>query len=168
MKRVPPSHRIYAAAEGNGAGSVGSLRRIRMMAERNGARSACSRRRNCNLAEGNLARSAGSRRRYCAMRICNRRCRSPWALNRDNYRCVAGQIGNRYTIILQNKRRCSRQCWRRTGRVNRTAVDLSFAGAEGTWLARVWVYARVVGGSNAHSRSRNGGEEAGEGGAPLR
>ena len=133
--------------------------RIRTMAEGNGTRSACSRRRNRILAEGNRTRSVGSRRRYSAVRMCNRRRRSPWALDRGNYRCVAGQTGNRYTRILRNKRRFFRQCWRRTGWVSRTAGDLSFTSAEGTWLVRVRVAARVVGGSKAHSGSRSGGRK---------
>ena len=133
------------------------------MAVGNGARSACSPRRNCTLAEGNRTRSASSRRRYCAVRISNRRRRSLWALHVDKYRCVAGWTGNRSTSILRNKRRSSRQCWRRTGRVSRAAVDLSFAGAKGTWLARVRVAARVVGGSKTHSRSRSGGRRGGRG-----
>ena len=82
---------------------------------------------------------------------------SPWALNRGNLCCVTGHAGNRYTSILRNKRRCSRPCWRRTGRVCRTAVELSFPGSEGTWLARVWVCARVVGNSKALCKSRSGG-----------
>ena len=65
------------------------------------------------------------------MRICNKWRRSPWALTRGNYRCVTGQTANRYPSTLRIKRRCSRQYWRRTGRVCRTALELSFAGAEG-------------------------------------
>ena len=142
--RAYPRRRIDAAG-----GSAGSLRGIWTMAEGNGARSACSRRRNCALPEGNRARSAGYRRRYYAVRICNRRRRNPWALDRDNYRCVARKTGDRYTGTIQNVRRCSRQCWRRTGRVCRTAV---FAGAKGTWLAKTV--------HNTHtffSRARQGG-----------
>ena len=122
------------------------------MGDGNGARSACSRRRNCTLAEGNRAGHAGSLRRYC-----------PWALNRGNLCRVTGQAGNRYTSILQTKRRCPRQCCRRMGRVCRTAVELSFASAECTSLARVRVSARVVGSSKAHSRSRSGGRRGGRG-----
>ena len=133
------------------------------MVEGNGARSACSCRRDCTLVEGNRARNTGSRRRYYAARICNRRCRSPWARNRSKYRCVTRRTCNRYTGILRNKRRRSRQCWRRTGRVCRTAVELSFAGANGTWLARVWVSARVVGSCQAHSTSRSGARRGGRG-----
>ena len=126
------------------------------MAEGNGARGACSLRRNCTLAEGNRADDTGSLCRYCTVRICNRRRRSSWARNRGNLCCVIGQAGNRYTSILRNKRRCPRQCCRRTGRVCRTAVELSFAGAEGTWLARVRVSDRVVGSSKTHSGSSSG------------
>ena len=46
-----PPCRIYAAAEGNGAGSAGSFCRARTIAEGNGAGSARSRRRKSNLAE---------------------------------------------------------------------------------------------------------------------
>ena len=91
-----------------------------------------------------------------AVRICNRRRRHPWARNRGNLCRVIGQAGNRYASILRNKRRCPRQCCRRTGRVCRTAVELSFAGAEGTWLARVRVSDRVVGSSKTHSGSSSG------------
>ena len=45
----------------------------------------------------------------------------------------------------------------------RTAVEMSFSGAEGTWLPRVRVSARVVGSSKAHSRSRSGGKRGGRG-----
>ena len=133
------------------------------MTEGNGARSACSRRRSCTLAEGNRVRGVGFRRPDCAARICNRRRRSPWALNRGNYRCITEQTGNRYPSILRNKRRFSRQCWRRTSRVCRTAVDLSFAGAKGTWLARAWVPARVVSSSKVHSKRRSGSRRGGRG-----
>ena len=155
-----PRRRVYAPDGGNGAGNARSLRRIWTMAEGNGARSACSRRRNCTLAEGNRARSGGSPPRCCAMRLCNRWRRSPWALNRGNCRCVTGCTGNRYPRILRNKRRCSRQYWRRTGQVYRTTVDLSFAGAEGTWMARVWVFRS---GCGPRSRSRSGGRRGGQG-----
>ena len=47
--------------------------------------------------------------------------------------------------------------------MSRTAVDLSFAGAEVTWLACVRVAVRVVGGSKAHSMSRSGGRRSGQG-----
>ena len=63
-----PHCRVYAAAEGNGAGSVGSRRRTQTMTEGNIERSARSRRRKTYLAEGNHARSASSRRRYYAVR----------------------------------------------------------------------------------------------------
>ena len=39
------------------------------------------------------------------------------------------------------------------GRVCRTTAEVSFAGAEGTWLTHVRVSARIVGSSKAHSRS---------------
>ena len=129
--------------------SASCLSRTRAMAEENGARSACSRRRNCTLAKGIRAGHA---------------CRSPWARNRRILPCVIGQVGNRYTSILRNKRWCPRQCCRRTGRVCRTAVELSFAGAKGTWLARVRVSARVVGSTQAHSKSNNGSRRGGRGG----
>ena len=133
------------------------------MAEGNGARSVCSRRRNCTLAEGNRAGHTGSLLRHCAVRICNRRRRSPWAPIGGHLCCMTGQAGNRYTSILRNKRRCPRQCCRRTGRVCRTAVELSFAGAKSTWLARVRVSARVVGSPKAHSRSSSGSRRGGRG-----
>ena len=156
-----PRRRLYAAAEGNGVGSAGSLCRTQSKVEGNSARRACSRPRNCTLAEGNRAGHAGSSRRYCAVRKCIRRRRSPWARNRDNLCCVTGQAGNNYTSILRNKRRCPRRCCRRTGRVCRTAVELSFAGAKGTWLARVPISTRVVGSSKAYSRSRSGSRRDG-------
>ena len=156
-----PRRRIDAAAERNGVVNAGSLRRPRTMAEENGARSACSRPRNRTLAEGNRARHVGSLCRYCAVKICKRRRRSPWALTRGNWCCVTGQTGNRYTRILRTKRGCPRQCCRRTGRVCRTAVELSRAGTEGTWLSYVWVSARVVGSPKAHSRSSSGSRRGG-------
>ena len=116
--------------------SAGFLRRTPTMAAGNGARGACSLRRNCTLAEGTRSGGTGSLRGYSTERICDRRRRSPCARNRGNLCYVIGQAGNRYTSILRNKRRCPRQCCRRTGRVCRTAVELSIAGAEGTWLAR--------------------------------
>ena len=133
------------------------------MTKRNGAPSACFCRRKCTLAGHNRARSAGSRRHYSAVRICYKRRRNPWALNRAIFCCVTRKAGNRYTSDLRNKRRYSRQCWRLTGRVCRTAVDLSFAGPEGTWLALVRVSAPVVGSSKAHSRSCSGGRRGGRG-----
>ena len=146
--------------------SAGSLRRTRIMAEGNGARGACSLRRNCTLAEGNHAGHTSSLRRYCTVRIYDLRRKSPLARNRGNLCCVIGQAGNRYTSILRHNRRIPRQCCRRTSRVCRTAVELSFAGAKGTWLARVWVFARVMGNPKMHSGSAAGAEEAGEGGTP--
>ena len=139
-----PRRRLYAAAEGNGAGSAGSLCRTQSKVEGNSARRACSRPRNCTLAEGNRAGDTGSPRRYCTVRNRDRRRRRPWARNRGYLCYVIGQAGNRYTSVLRNKRRCPRQCCRRTGRVCRTAVELSICGAEGTWLTRVRVSARVV------------------------
>lgn len=50
----------------------------------------------------------------------------------------------------------SRRCWRRTGRLSRTPVDPSFGRASVDWLARVWVNARVVGGSVTHIQSSGG------------
>ena len=143
--------------------SAGSLRRTRTVAEGNGARGACSLRRSCTLAEGNRAGNTGSLRRYCTVRICDRRRRSPWARNRGDLFCVIGQADNWHTSILRNKRRCPRQCCRRTGRVCRTAVELSFAGAEGTWLARIRVSARVVGSTKAHSGRSRGSRRGGRG-----
>ena len=92
-----PHCRVYAAAEGNDARSAGSRRRIQTMTEGNGAGSARSRRRKTSLAEGNHARSASSRHRYYAVRIVNRRRRSPWALDRVDFCCVFGQANNRDT-----------------------------------------------------------------------
>ena len=163
-----PRRRIYAVTEGNGAVSAGSLRRTRNMAEGNGARGAGYLRRNCALVEGKRAGDTGSLRRYCTVGICDRRRRSLWGRNRGNLCCIIfiGQAGNRYTSILRNKRRGPRQCCWRKGRVCRTAVELSFAGAEGTWLARVrvplglWAAPRRIPGAAA------GAEEAGEGGTP--
>ena len=140
-----PRRRIYGAAEGNGAVSAGSFRRTRTMAEGSGARGAYFLLRNCTRAEGNRARDTGSLRRCCTVRIYDRRRRSPWVRNGGNLCCIIGQAGNRYTSILQNERRVPRQCCRRAGRVCRTTVELSFAGAENSRLARVRVSARVVG-----------------------
>ena len=159
VRNAYPCRRIHAAAEGKGAVSAGSFRRTQAMAEGNGARGACSLRRNCTLAERNRAGDNGFLRRYCTARICDRRPRSPWARNRGSLCRIIGQDGNRY--ILRNKRRCPRQCCRRTGRVCRTAVELSRAGTEGTWLSYVWVSARVVGSPKAHSRSSSGSRRGG-------
>ena len=150
-----PRRRIYDAAEANVAVSAGSLRRTRDMAEGSGAQGACSLRRNCTLAEGNRPGDAGSRRRYCTVIICDRRRWSPWARNRGYLCCLIAHASNRCTSILRNKRGCPRQCCQRTGRVCCTAVKLSLAGAEGTWLACIRVSARSVGSIKAHSgRSR--------------
>ena len=139
--------------------SVGSLRRTRTMAEGNGARGAYSLRQNCTLAEGNRAEHTGFLHRYYTVKICNGRRKSPWSRNRGKLCCVIGQAGRRYTSILRNRPRSPRQRCRRTVRVCRTTVELSFAGAKGTWLARVRVFARVDGSPKAHSTSgsRRGG-----------
>ena len=79
-----PYCRVYAAALGNGAGNACSRRRTWTMTEANGARKASSRCRKNHLAKGKHARSASSRRRYYAVRIVNRRRRSPSALDRGN------------------------------------------------------------------------------------
>ena len=133
------------------------------MAEGNGVRNACSRRRIFALADGNHARSAGSRSRCCAVRICDRRRRSPWALDRGNYRCVAGHISNRHRASCE---------------VNEGAPDSVGGGRAGyavppstchspvrkvPWLARVRVCARVAVSSKAHSKSRSGGRRGGRG-----
>ena len=144
--------RIYAAAEENGGVIASSLGRTRTMAEGNGARGACSLRRNFPLAEGNRASQNDSLHRHCTVIICNRRRRRPWARNRGIICNVIGQAGNWYTSTLRNKRRFVRQCCRRTGRICRIAVELSSAGAEGSWLARVRVSSCVVGSPKAHSR----------------
>ena len=49
------------------------------------------------------------------------------------------------------------------GRVCRTTVALSVAGAKGTWLARVGVSARVVGCPEELPRSRRGSGGGGRG-----
>ena len=53
--------------------------------------------------------------------------------------------------------RFSRQCWRRAGRRNRTAVDLFVTGAEGAWLASVRVSARVMRSTVANPRGGSWG-----------
>ena len=143
--------------------SAGSLRRTRTMAEGNGARGACSLRQNCTLAEGDRAEHTGSLRRYCTVRICNGRRESPWSRNRGKLCCVIGQVGSRYTSILRNRRRSPRQCCRRTVRVWRSTVEVSFTGAKGTWLARVRVSAQVEGSPKAHSGSSSGSRRGGRG-----
>ena len=109
------------------------------------------------LAGGNHARSASSRRRYYAVRIVSRRRRSPWALDRGNVYCVIGQASNRTRASSETKRGAPRQCCRRC----RTAVELSIAVTKCAMLARESIFARVVGGSKAHSRSRSGGTRGG-------
>ena len=110
----------------------------------------------CNLAGGWLAGSADPHRRYYAVKIVSRRRRSPWALNRNNFCRATCKANDRHSSILRNQRRCPRYCRRRMGRVCRTAVALSVAGAKGTWLARVWVSARIVDCPEALPRSRRG------------
>ena len=158
--------RVFAAAEGNGAGSAGSRRRTQTMTEGNVAGSARSRHRKNYLAEGNHGRSASFRRRYYAMRIVNRRRRSQWALDRGNLCCVIGHASNRYTSTFGNQKRCLRQCRRRSGRVYRTAVELSISGTECAKLVRVRTTAPVMGGFKGIPGAGAGTEEAGEGGIP--
>ena len=55
----------------------------------------------------------------------------------------------------------SRQCWRRTGRRGRTALDLSVSGAKGAWLASVWVSVRVM---RSTLKDPRGGSWGGRGG----
>ena len=145
-----------ATAGGDCARSAGSRCRTRTMIEGGVAVSAHSLRRKCNLAGGGHAGSADPHRRYYAVKIVSRRRRSLWALNRNNLCRATCKANDRHSGILRNQRRCPRQCHRRTGRVCRTAVVLSVAGAKGTWLARVEVSARIVVCPDALSRSRRG------------
>ena len=113
-------------------------------------------RRKCNLAGGGHAGSAGPHRRYYAVKIVSRRRRSPWALDINILCSATCNANDSHSSILRNQRRCPRQCRRRTGRVCRTAVALSVAGAKGTWLARVGVSAWIVGCPEALPRRRRG------------
>ena len=96
---------------------------------------------------------------YYAVIIVRRRRKSPWALARGNMCCVIGQVSNRTRASSKTKRGSPRQCCRRY----RTAVELSIAVTECARLARESIFAQVVGGSKAHSRSRSGGRIGGRG-----
>ena len=91
------------------------------------------------------------------MRIVRRRRRSPWALDKGNLRCVIGQASNRTRASSETKRDAPRQSCRWC----RTAVELSIVVTGCARLARESIYARVVGGSKAHLRSRSGGRRGG-------
>ena len=71
--------------------------------------------------------------------------------------CVPGQASNRTRASSETKKGAPRQCCRRC----RTAVELSIAVTECARLARECIFAQVVGGSNAHLRSRSGGRRGG-------
>ena len=70
------------------------------------------------------------------MRIVRRRRRSPWALDRGNLCCVAGQASNRTRASSETKRGPPRQCCRRC----RTAVEQHLP----CWRVYVTHYARNV------------------------
>ena len=74
-----------------------------------------------------------------------------------NLCCVTGQASNRTRASFESKIGTPRQCCRRC----RTAVELSIAVIECARLARECIFARVVGGSKAHSRSTSGGRRGG-------
>ena len=133
------------------------------MVEGGGAVSAHSLRRKSDLAAGGRPGSAGPHRRYYAVKIFSRRRRSPWVLSKISLCRATRKASDRHSSILRNQRRCPRQCRRRTGRVCRTAVALSVAGAKGTRLARVVVSARIVGCPEALPRSRRGSRGGGRG-----
>ena len=94
---------------------------------------------------------------YYAVRIVRRRRRSPWELDRGNLCYVTGQASNKTRECSITKIGTPRHCRRRC----RTAVELSIAIMECARLARECIFALVVGGSKAHSRSRSGGIRGG-------
>ena len=84
-----PLCRAYAAAEGNGAGTVVPVAQLRpWMKETSLEARLLAVEKNKNIYTwlgGNHARSASSRRRYYDVRIVRRRRRSPWVLDRTRF-----------------------------------------------------------------------------------
>ena len=153
-----PHCRVYAAAEGNDAGSAVPVAELRPWPRRTSLE-ACvlAGKKQKILDGGNHARSASFRRRHYAVRIVRRRRRSPFALDPGNLCCVSGQASNRTRASSETNRGASDSVGRRC----RTAVELSIAGTECARLARLSTSARVMGGTKAHSRSRSGGRRGG-------
>ena len=95
-----PHCRVYPKAEENGAARAGFRRRTQTINDGSGAWIARFYRRKNTWLRGTHARSAGLRRRYYAVRIVNRRRRSPWVLGRGNMCCAIEQAINRYISIF--------------------------------------------------------------------
>ena len=133
------------------------------MTEENDAESARSRRRKKKkrmknyLAEGDHGRSASSRRRYYAVRIVRRRRRARGLLTQAICAALLDRLATKHEHPLKPQKVPTRQCYRRC----RTAVELSINVTKCARFARECIFARVVGGSKAHSRSRSVGRRGG-------